>query len=81
MPFIADEIRKFRFIASEYQSLKKLKKIDSKTRLELKMLQKDIKNELELLRKIASHRLLHSDERYLKNKLERYQNLIKNIKG
>ena len=60
--------------------MKKLKKVDSKTKLEIRMLQKDIREELDLLKKISNHRLLHSDEQYLKNKLERYLNLIKAMK-
>ena len=78
-PFIADETRKIRYIASEYRASKKLKKLDSKTKLELKILEKDIKKELELLNKIANHRSLHSDEQYLRNKLEKYYNVIKKL--
>ena len=80
VPFITDETRKLRFIASEYKSMKKLRKIDSKTKLELRILQKDIRDELDLLKKIASHRHLHPEEQYLKNKLEKYADLIKNMK-
>lgn len=78
-PFIADETRKIRYIASEYRASKKLKKIDSKTKLELKILEKDIKKELELLAKIANHRSLHSNEQYLRNKLEKYHNILKKL--
>ncbi|KKS24825.1 MAG: hypothetical protein A2736_02695 [Candidatus Yanofskybacteria bacterium RIFCSPHIGHO2_01_FULL_41_27] len=81
IPYFVAEIKKLQFIASEYHASKKLKKLDSKTKLELKILEKDIKKELELLSKIAHHRSLHPDEQYLRSKLERYRNIIKNIKG
>ncbi|MDO8495527.1 MAG: cohesin domain-containing protein [bacterium] len=79
IPFIVDETRKIKFIASEYQASKKLKKLDSKTKLELKILEKDIKKELEILNKIASHRSLHQDEQYLRNKLEKYYSLLRKL--
>ncbi len=77
--YFAEEIKKLQFIASEYRASKKLKKLDSKTKLELKILEKDIKTELELLSKIASHRSLHSDEQYLRNKLEKYYSILKKL--
>lgn len=80
VPHFAAEIRKIRFIASEYHAQKKLKKLDSKTKIEFKILQKDIKQELELLSKIAGHRSLHPDEQYLKNKLTKYLALLKFLK-
>ena len=79
IPFIINETSKIKFIASEYQVSKKLKKLDSKTKLELKILEKDIKKELELLNKIASHRSLHSDEQYLRNKLEKYYSILRKL--
>lgn len=80
VPHFAAEIRKIRFIASEYHAQKKLKKLDSKTKIEFKILQKDIKQELELLSKIAGHRSLHPEEQYLKNKLTKYLALLKFLK-
>lgn len=80
IPYFAAEIKKIRFIASEYKALKNLKKLDSKTRIELKIIEKDIKKELELLVKISSHRQLHPDEQYLKNKLLKYIALLKSLK-
>jgi len=79
IPRLAAEVEKIRFIASEYRTSKKLKRLDSKTKLEFKILQKDIKKELELLNKIASHRSLHPDEQYLRNKLEKYYNILKKL--
>ena len=79
IPYFAEEIKKLQFIASEYRASKKLKKLDSKTKLELKILEKDIKKELELLNKIASHRSLHSDEQYLRNKLEKYYSILRKL--
>ncbi len=81
VPFLMGEIRKIRYIASEYRALKQLKKLDNKTRVELKLLRDDLKRELDLLNRIENHRRLHSDEQYLKNKLENYHNLLKNMKG
>lgn len=79
VPHLAGEIEKIRYIASEYRIQKKLKKLDHKTNLELKILEKDIKKELDLLNKIASHRSLHPEESYLRNKLEKYYNTLKKL--
>src|SRR3989344_1177875 len=79
VPVARREVEKIKFIASEYRAVKKLKKLDSKTKLELKILEKDIKKELDLLGKIGSHRSLHSDERYLRDKLEKYYNMLKKL--
>lgn len=80
VPLATNEIRKIKHIASEYHNLNKLKRLNSRAKLELKILEKDLKKELELLSKIAHHRTLHPDEQYLKNKLERYYNILKKLR-
>ncbi len=79
VPRLSGEIEKIRYIASEYRNQKKLKKLDHKTKLELKILEKDIKKELDLLNKIADHTPLHPEESYLRNKLEKYYNTLKKL--
>ncbi len=79
VPHLSGEIEKIRYIASEYRNQKKLKKLDHKTKMELKILEKDIKKELDLLNKIAGHRPLHPEESYLKNKLDKYYNTLKKL--
>ena len=78
-PRLSGEIEKIRYIASEYRAQKKLKKLDHKTKLELKILEKDIKKELDLLNKIADHRSLHPEEAYLRTKLDKYYNTLKKL--
>ncbi|MBI2063577.1 MAG: hypothetical protein HYT65_01120 [Candidatus Yanofskybacteria bacterium] len=79
IPYFAEEIKKLQFIASEYRTSKKLKKLGSKTKLELKILEEDIKKELELLNKIAAHRSLHPDEQYLRDKLKKYYSTLRKL--
>ena len=79
VPHLSGEIEKIRYIASEYRAQKKLKKLDHKTKLELKILEKDIKKELDLLNKIADHRSLHPEEAYLRTKLDKYYNTLKKL--
>ena len=81
VPAVKREIKKIRHIMGEYRMDKKLKKKDRKIRLEIRMISEDIRKELALLKKIESHRHLHPDEQYLKNKLETYINLITSMKG
>ncbi|MDO8496102.1 MAG: cohesin domain-containing protein [bacterium] len=81
LPSIVEISNKITYIASEYGASKKLKKLDNKTRFELRLLREDLKRELDLLKRIEDHRKLHPDEQYLKNKLENYHNLLKNMKG
>ena len=80
IPAVRHEIKKINYLMGEYRLDKKLKNKDSKIRLEIRVISEDIKKELALLKKIENHRRLHPDEKYLKNKLERYSNLIKNMK-
>jgi len=80
-PFIGRELRKIAYICRTYGLDKKVGKRSKKLQIELKMVQNDIKKELELLEKIRKHRGFHSsEEKYIKKKLEKYLGLLKSLK-
>lgn len=81
VPAIWREAKKISYIAREYHMDKKIKKRESKIRLEIRVISEDIRKELDLLKRIENHRNLRSDEQYLKNKLTRYLDLIKGMRG
>jgi hypothetical protein len=69
------------YICRTYGLDKKVGKRSKKLQIELKMVQNDIKKELELLEKIRKHRGFHSsEEKYIKKKLEKYLGLLKSLK-
>ncbi len=79
-PALALEFQKIRYISNEYKLHKELGTKTKKTIVELKLLNNDIKKELALLDKIEQHRGLQSDEKYLKEKLEKYLQILKTIR-
>ncbi len=80
VPVVEREVKKIRYIMEEYHMDKKLKKKDRKIRIEIEMIYEDIKKELALLKRIEQHRTLHPEEKYWKEKLEKYYQMIKTLK-
>lgn len=79
-PFLGREFGKIAYIHGVYKLDKEVKKKSKKLQIELKILEDDIKKELGLLQKIKHHRPLRSDEKYLKEKLEKYSQLLKSLR-
>lgn len=79
VPILVLEWQRLRYISGEYKLDKELGAKTRKTLFELEILNSDIKKELALLNKIEDHRGLHRDEKYLKEKLEKYSKLLKSL--
>ncbi len=77
IPFLTGEVRKISYIAGEYKLDKKLRRHNRKTQFEVKMIYDDLQKELALFKKIEQHRGLHPEEKYFKEKLEKYLQLLK----
>lgn len=79
IPFIAEEVARLIYISKEYK-FNKLKKRGKKMQIEIRELYDDVQKELALLKKIEQHRNLHPEEKYWKEKVEKYHNIIKKLK-
>jgi len=79
IPWTRKELREVGFIYKEYRLSKRLIKKNRKMRFEMRELYNDFKKELNLLKTIERHRPLHSDEKYLKQKIEKYMKLLKSF--
>lgn len=77
IPFLIGEVRKISYIAGEYKLDKRLCRHNRKVQVEVKMLYYDLQKELALFKKIEQHRGLHPEEKYFKEKLEKYLRLLK----
>lgn len=80
VPYLKTEFAKISYISREYKVSKKLKKQNRKVYFELKTLSEDLQKELALLKRIEQHRTLHPEEKYWKEKLQKYYNIIKTLK-
>ncbi|KKS76988.1 MAG: hypothetical protein UV64_C0032G0006 [Parcubacteria group bacterium GW2011_GWC1_43_11b] len=80
IPFLIMKAQRTAYIVGEYKLNKRLLRSNQKAQFEIKILYDDLQKELILFKKIKQHRKLHPEEKYFKEKLEKYLKLLKTFR-